>query len=115
MGRGNGVAGAAALAGIDKAAVLLLALGPETAGAVLRHLGEAEVRQVSQALARLTSIEPGQLADVQQEFQARLTDAGLAIDGRQFARAVVTKALGDAGTGKAAILADLDSPEGAHA
>src|SRR2546428_7228995 len=105
MGRGHGVASGNTLAGIDKAAVLLLSLGPEGASSVLRHLDEDEVRRISQALARVTSIEPAQLAGVHQEFQERLRDAGLAIDGKQFARTVVTKTLGDADAGRAAILA----------
>ncbi len=109
MGRGHGVGGTAALAGIEKAAVLLLSLGPEGASSVLRHLGEAEVRQVSQALSRLTSVDPEQLAHVHQEFQERMGDAGLAVDGKQFARTVVAKVLADAVPGRAAILADLDA------
>ncbi len=109
MGRGHGVASGDTLAGIDKAAVLLLSLGPEGASSVLRHLDEDEVRRISQALARMTSIEPAQLAGVHQEFQQRLRDAGLAIDGKQFARTVVTKTLGDADAGRAAILADIEA------
>jgi len=109
MGRGSGVADPNALPGIEKAAVLLLSLGPESATSVLRHLGEAEVLQVSQALARLTSVQPEQLAHVHQEFQERMRDAGLVIDGKQFARTVVTKVLGDAVREQSGIFADVES------
>jgi len=110
MGRGSGVAEPAALTGVDKAAMLLLSLGPEGASSVLRHLGEAEVLQVSQALARLTSVLPEQLTHVHEEFQERMRDAGLVVDGKQFARTVVTKVLGgDAVREQSGIFADLDS------
>jgi flagellar motor switch protein FliG len=110
MGRGNRIAaGATALSGVDKAAVLLLSLGPEAATSVLRHLGEAEVRQVSHALARVRSVEPEHLEHVHQEFQERLGAAGVAVDGKEFARAVVTKALPD---GSADILAGLEAVAG---
>ncbi len=36
--------------GLEKAAILLLTLGPEAAAGVFRHLSEEEVRQVSAAI-----------------------------------------------------------------
>jgi flagellar motor switch protein FliG len=109
MGSGSRV-GPALLAGADKAAVLLLSLGPEAATSVLRHLGEAEVRQVSQALARVRAVEPEQLQRVHEEFGERVRANGFVVDGREFARAVVTKALGDGGApARTAILAELDT------
>jgi len=104
---------APALAGVEKAAVLLLSLGPEAATTVLKHLGEAEVRQVSQALARMRTVEPEQLDSVHQEFAERLGASGLAVDGKEFARALVTRALPDGASGtRASILAELDAPGG---
>ena len=50
------------LAGVDKAAVLLLSLGPEVATEVFRHLDEGEVRQVTKALARIRSVPAGAAA-----------------------------------------------------
>lgn len=89
----------AALAGVEKAAVLLLSLGPEAATAVLKHLGEAEVRQVSQALAKVHTVPPEQLEHVHQEFAERLGSGVLAIDGKEFARAVVGRAFPNGGNG----------------
>ncbi|MBI3768929.1 MAG: flagellar motor switch protein FliG [Deltaproteobacteria bacterium] len=115
MGSGSRV-GQAALAGVDKAAVLLLSLGPEAATSVMRHLGESEVRQVSQALARVRSVEPEQLERVHEEFGQRLRASGLVVDGREFARAVVTRALGDGGTpARSAILAEIETQAGGGA
>jgi flagellar motor switch protein FliG len=110
MGRGSGVADAPELTGVDKAAMLLLSIGPEGASSVLKHLGESEVLQVSQALARMSSVQPELLARVHEEFQERMRDAGLVVDGKHFARTVVTKVLGgDAVRDQAGIFADVDS------
>jgi flagellar motor switch protein FliG len=97
---------------VEKAAVLLLSLGPEAATSVLKHLGDAEVRQVSQALARMRSIEPQQLDRVHAEFAERLGAGGLAVDGKEFARALVTRALPDGASSRTSILADLDGAGG---
>ena len=52
----------ASLTGVQRAAVLLVALGTEVAGKVLRHLSDAEVEDVTVAIARLQSI-PGELVE----------------------------------------------------
>jgi flagellar motor switch protein FliG len=104
-------AGGASLAGVEKAAVLLLSLGAEAATDVLRHLGEHEVRQVSRALAKVRRVEPAQIDEVRRELEERLAAGGaLAVDGKEFARAVVTRALDDqSGNGRRAeILAELE-------
>jgi flagellar motor switch protein FliG len=107
----------ARLPGVEKAAVLLLSLGTEAASDVLRHLGESEVRRVSQALARVRSVDPEQLGRIHREFQERLSATkGLAVDGKEFARAVVNKALADQGGTSAIrrveILAEIEHTAG---
>jgi flagellar motor switch protein FliG len=80
--------------GLDKAAILLLTLGPEAAAAVFRHLSEPEVRQVSSAIARLRSIPREQAAVVHEEAWRRLTDRdGFLVDGEHFARQMIAAAL----------------------
>ena len=80
--------------GVEKAAILLTTLGPEAAAAVLRHLSEPEVRQVSAAIARLRSIPREQAARVHEEAWRRLTEReGLLVDGEQFARQAIAAAL----------------------
>ena len=101
------------LAGVEKAAVLLLSLGAEAASDVMRHLDEDEVRRISQALARVRMVAPDQLEGVQQEFRERLSSArGLSVDGKEFARAVVSRALADtsgaASLRRDSILAELE-------
>lgn len=81
--------------GLEKAAILLLTLGPEVAAGVFKHLSEAEVRQLSSAIARLRSIPKEQAAAVHEEAWRRLTNReGLLVDGQQFARTVVSSVLG---------------------
>ncbi|HJQ84007.1 MAG TPA: flagellar motor switch protein FliG [Candidatus Binatia bacterium] len=79
--------------GVDKAAILLLTLGPEAAAGVFRHLSEAEVRQVSAAIARLRAIPRAQAAAVHEEAWRRLTEGdGLLVDGERFARQMIAAA-----------------------
>jgi flagellar motor switch protein FliG len=102
------------LQGVEKAAVLLLSLGAEAASDVMRHLDELELRKVSQALARVHTVAREQVDQVHQEFETRLTGQGLAltVDGKQFARTAVSKALADQGGMAAPILAELDQVAG---
>ena len=77
--------------GLEKAAILLLTLGPEAASNVFKHLGEEEVRQISGAIARLRSIPHAHAAAVHEEAWRRLTDRdGLLVDGEQFASQVIS-------------------------
>jgi flagellar motor switch protein FliG len=62
-----------ALSGSEKAAVLLLSLGPDVATEVMRHLGEEEVRKVVQAVARVRSVEGDRLDAVNREFVETMT------------------------------------------
>jgi flagellar motor switch protein FliG len=79
--------------GIEKAAVLLMTLGPEAAASVLRHLSEQEVRQLTAAITRLRSIPRATAAAVHEEAWRRLTEKdGFLVDGEDFARRVVTAA-----------------------
>jgi flagellar motor switch protein FliG len=80
--------------GLEKAAILLLTLGPEAAAEVFKHLAEEEVRQVSAAIARLRSIPHAHAAAVHEEAWRRLTDRdGLLVDGEQFASQVISDVL----------------------
>lgn len=101
------------LAGVDKAAVLLLSLGPEVASEVFRHLDEGEVRQVTKALARIRTVPADQLRTVEQDYRKRVGgSAGLHVDGLLFARALVNQSVvvGDASgaVSRDEILAELD-------
>jgi len=101
------------LTGVDKAAVLLLSLGPVVATEVFRHLDEGEVRQVTKALARIRSVPAEQLRAVEQDYRKRVGGTGgLRVDGLLFARELVNQTLveGDksGGASRDEILAELD-------
>jgi flagellar motor switch protein FliG len=77
-------------AGVDKAAILLLTLGPEAAARVFSHLTEGEVRQLSTAIARVRTIPRHQAAAVHEEAWRWLSNReGLLIDGERFVRELV--------------------------
>jgi flagellar motor switch protein FliG len=82
------------LTGVDKAAVLLLSLGPAVAVEVFRHLDEGEVRQVTKALARIRAVPADQLRTVEQDYRKRVgSGSGLRVDGLLFARELVHQPL----------------------
>ncbi len=90
-----------AVGGLEKAAILLLTLGSETAGNVFRHLSEAEIRQLTSAMARLRSIPRAQAAAVHEEAWRWLSSRdGFLVDGEQFARQLIAARAAAAGGGQ---------------
>lgn len=80
------------LSGVEKAAILLTTLGTGVAAAVLRQLDEIEVRQVSQAIARLRAIPKAKAARVHEEFYGYLNNRdGVYVDGERLARGLVAQ------------------------
>lgn len=80
------------LTGSEKAAVLLLSLGPDVATEVMSHLAEDEVRRVVQAVARVRSVDAERLEAVNREFTETLSrNPSLAVDGREFAVALLNR------------------------
>jgi flagellar motor switch protein FliG len=101
------------LSGVEKAAVLLLSLGPEVATEVFRHLDEVEVRQVTKTLARIRNVPADHIRLVEQDYRKRVSgNRGMRVDGLLFARALVNESLasGEASTtvNRDEILAELD-------
>lgn len=101
------------LSGADKAAVLLISLGQDSATEVMRYLVEDEVRVVSRAIARMRTVDPEHIDVVNRDFRKSLASGtNLSIDGREYALSVVNKALSDqespASARRAEILAELE-------
>ena len=79
--------------GLEKAAVLLLTLGSEVATNVCRHLSEAEVRQLSQAMASVRTIPRRSAAAVHEEAWRWLSSRdGYLVDGEDFVRRLIAAA-----------------------
>jgi flagellar motor switch protein FliG len=84
--------------GLEKAAVLLLTMGPEAASKILQHLNDTEVKQLSAAIARQRTIPKLNAAQVQEEAWRKLTNReGVYVDGEQFAKQLISSAHGGAG------------------
>jgi flagellar motor switch protein FliG len=82
--------------GVQKSAILLLALGEDEAAEVMKHLGPREVERVGQAMASLKAVGVSQVESVLEAF-CNHADNGptLALDADGYLRSVLTKALGD--------------------
>jgi flagellar motor switch protein FliG len=105
--------------GLEKAAILLLTLGPDAATAICKHLSDAEVRRVSQAMSRVRTI-PRRTAAVVHEEAWRWLSAreGWLVDGESFVRRLVAtastgrggyeQALGRRGEASSSLAARLD-------
>ncbi len=86
------------LTGVQKSAILLVALGDQGSAEVLKHLSEEEVQLVSNAIADLPPISPEHLEIVLEEFQALTANAAQAIHGGvAFAKRILTSAFGPEG------------------
>jgi len=83
------------LSGREKAAVLLIALGPELAAKIFRHLREDEIEQLTLEIANLQKISSEEQKRVIEEFhQMCLAQEYIAQGGIDYAKEILEKALG---------------------
>jgi flagellar motor switch protein FliG len=83
------------LSGVRKAAVLLIALGVETASEVLRHMDEREVEAVSIEIARTENVAPEVIEAVFAEYrEMNLAREYISHGGTKFAREALVQAIG---------------------
>ncbi len=84
------------LDGIQKAAILLITLGPERASDVFKHLKEDEIEQLTLEIANTRSVTPAQKEVVLNEFyEVCLAQQYIAEGGIGYAKDLLQKALGD--------------------
>jgi flagellar motor switch protein FliG len=82
--------------GIEKGAILLLALGEEGATEVFKHLGPREVQKLGKAMSDLKSVTREKVESVLSAFRLRAEEKSpLGLNSREYLRTVLTKALGD--------------------
>lgn len=85
-----------ALTGIQKAAILMIALGPEHSAGVVKHLGETEIEQLTLEMANVGRISPEQRDQVVEEFyQMCMANDYISQGGIEYAREVLERALGE--------------------
>ncbi|MCQ2535390.1 MAG: flagellar motor switch protein FliG [Lachnospiraceae bacterium] len=83
------------LNGVQKAAVLLIALGPEKSAEIFKHLKEEEIEELTLEIANTRSISPQLKEDVINEFyQVCLAQQYIAEGGISYAKELLDKALG---------------------
>ncbi len=107
---GPGAAGAAGMKGASRAAKLLLALGPDRAGEILKELETDDIERLVNEMARIQKISPEEKRDILAEFQSDLEEFDPSLrGGREQAREILTRALG--GAKAAEILSTLDQQD----
>ncbi len=86
----------AKIGGVERAAILMLALGEKDAAALLKHMGPKEVQDVGMAMTGLTDVTTDQMVAVMRHFVSTLekqTALGLGSD--EYIRNMLTSALGE--------------------
>ena len=83
------------LTGVQKAAVLLIALGPEKSADIFKHLKEDEIEELTLEIANTRSVSPQVKESVLNEFyQVCLAQQYIAEGGIGYAKELLDKALG---------------------
>ena len=83
------------ISGVEKAAVLLIALGPEKSANIFKHLKEDEIEQLTLEIANTRSVSPGLKEQVMDEFyEVCLAQQYIAEGGISYAKDLLEKALG---------------------
>lgn len=81
--------------GIEKAAILLIALGPEKSALIFKHLKEDEIEELTLEIANTRSVSPQTKEEVLDEFyEVCLAQQYIAEGGIGYAKELLEKALG---------------------
>ena len=84
------------LTGLQKSAILLIALGPEKSATIFKHLKEEEIEELTLEIANTRSISPQLKEEVVDEFyQVCLAQQYIAEGGIGYAKELLEKALGN--------------------
>ena len=83
------------LKGVERAAVVLMALGESHAAEILRHLDPRELHKLGVAMANLANVNRDQLSEIVHGFNEEVRgQTSLMLDGENYVRGVLTRALG---------------------
>ncbi len=93
---------------LDKAAILLLSLGKDTAAKVLKHLNPREVQKLGNAMTDVEDVTHSDIHVVIKNFLGELGEDALGMNTAEYAKSLMVDALGDGGGGlmEAAMLGD---------
>lgn len=83
------------ISGVERAAILLLALGEKDAAEILKHMGPKEVQDVGLVMASMTNVSTAQMEEVMGSFVSTLKgETALGLDSDDYIRNMLTNALG---------------------
>ncbi|HHL40578.1 MAG TPA: flagellar motor switch protein FliG [Deltaproteobacteria bacterium] len=82
------------LSGVDKAAIFLMYLGEDVASEVFKHLSTNEIQSLSSAIVKAGEITREMVEEVDREFLETVESSGVLVEGSDFARNALIKALG---------------------
>ncbi|CAG0993037.1 flagellar motor switch protein FliG [Geobacter sp.] len=81
--------------GTDKAAILLLYLGPDATSRVFEHMDDSEIKQISKSMAKLGHVPHSVIQDVVSEFTNMTNpETGIFSQGEEFVRKILEQTLG---------------------
>ena len=84
------------ISGVQKAAILLIALGPEKSASIFKHLKEEEIEELTLEIANTRSVTPQLKEEIIDEFyQICLAQQYIAEGGIPYAKELLEKALGN--------------------
>ena len=96
MARTTSPGGEREMDGVEKAATLLITLGPEKSAKIFKHLKEEEIEQLTLEIANTTSVSPQTKEKVLSEFyEICLAQQYIAEGGIGYAKELLEKALGE--------------------
>jgi flagellar motor switch protein FliG len=81
--------------GLQKSAILMMAVGEDAAAEVFKHLSPREVQQLGSAMANLSAVTREEMAEVLAEFRGETEYLALNVDSSSFIKSVLNKALGE--------------------
>src|SRR3954466_7328957 len=88
----------AALAGVRKAAILLVLLGEDAASQVFKNLPERDLQDLTQEIAEVDYIDPGTALTVLQEYhRLTVTQNYVAVGGTDYAKKLLIRSFGEEG------------------
>lgn len=83
------------LTGVQKAAILFIALGPEASAGIIKKLPETEIQKITYEIANISSIKPEQKQGILEEFVQMNQAKDFMIEGGvEYAKNLLSKALG---------------------
>ncbi|WP_294946270.1 flagellar motor switch protein FliG [Sulfurivirga sp.] len=83
------------LSGLDRAAILLLAMGKDAAAKVLKHMNPREIQMIGTAMAQVENVSRDIINDVIKQFLDEVGEDVLGVDPSEYAQELMAEALGE--------------------